>query len=164
MQAHAATADPVAALLTQLKQQLESLPSAGKLTEANAGTFYALAYNEYGQGRYDKALQFFKLLLIYRPTNTVYLLGAALCLQRLRSYEMAAAAFVVLSYLEPGVPQHALAQAECHLLCHEREQARETLVMTIDYCDRNPGHDTVRARAQAMLELMKAHHEPATTS
>lgn len=162
MQAHA-TADPVATLLSQLRQQLESLPSAGKLAGTDAGALYALAYNEFGQGRYDKALAYFKLLLIYRPTNTVYLLGAALCLQRLRRYEMAAAAFVALGYLEPGAPQHALALAECHLLCQERAQARDTLLMTIGYCDQNPGHDTVRARAQAMLELMKGQHEPAAT-
>ena len=153
--------DAVAQVLLQLKQELESLPSAQRMSEENAETVYALAYREYGQARYEQALKYFQLLLVYRPTNTVYLLGAALCLRRERRYELASAAFLALGFLEPTVPGHTLALAECQLLNHEHPQARDTLALVIGYCGNQPGHDPVRARAQAMLDLMSPHHEPA---
>lgn len=163
MQAHIAPPqDPVAEVLLQLKERLESLPSAKRLSDADAEAVYSLAYRDYGLARYDQALRYFQLLLVYRPTHTVYLLGAALCLQRLRSYALATAAFTALRYLEPDTPGHTLALAECQLLSREPVQARDTLVIAINYCDNHPGHDPVRARAAAMLELMKGQHEPAT--
>ncbi len=161
MQAHAApAADAVDAAITQLRQDLNALPSTRRLTDSDVNAVYALAYRDFSQARYDKALERFQLLLVYRPLNTVYMLGAALCLQRQRHYGLAAAAFGALRYLEPEAPRHILAMAECQLLNHEQAAASETLAEVIDFCDAHTGHDAIRARAQAMLELMKARHEP----
>jgi type III secretion system low calcium response chaperone LcrH/SycD len=143
----------------KLKQELESLPHTQRLTDADAEAVYALAYREYTQARYEEALRYFQVLLVYRPTHKVYLLGAALCLQRVRRYDLAIAAYGALSLLDPQQPSHTLALAECQLLCHEHAQARETLALVIDFCHDNPGHDPVRARAEAMLELMRSHNE-----
>ncbi len=161
-QAHVAPLpEALTQVLQQLRQELEALPSAQRMSDADAETVYALAYREYGQARYEQALKYFQLLLVYRPTHPVYLLGAALCLRRARRYQLAAAAFLALGFLEPTVPGHTLALAECQLLNHEHPQARDTLALVIGYCDQHPGHGPVRARAQAMLDLMSPHHEPA---
>lgn len=147
--------------VARLRSDLAALPSCSRLTDADANAIYALAYRDFGLARHDRALERFQLLLVYRPASTVYMLGCALCLQRLRRYELAAAAFGALRYLEPGVPGHTLALAECQLLSQERDEARQTLADTIAYCDAHPGHDAVRARAQAMLDLMRPRDEPA---
>lgn len=149
--------------IAQLRRDLAALPSSRRLTDDDVNAVYALAYRDFNQARFDRALERFRLLLVYRPLETVYMLGAALCLQRLGRYELAAAVFDALRYLEPQAPGHALALAECQLLAHEREQARRTLADTIDWCDAHAGnadHDAVRARALAMLELMRSRDEP----
>jgi type III secretion system low calcium response chaperone LcrH/SycD len=156
----ASSPDPVTALLSELKQQLESLPHLQRLTPADAETVYSLAYREYTQARYEQALRYFQLLLVYRPTHKVYLLGAALCLQRLRRYELAMAAYIALRFLDPDEPGHTLALAECQLLCHDHAQARDTFALVIDFCRGHAGHDSVCDRAQAMLQLMRPHEEP----
>ncbi len=156
--ASAPDADALAALLGDFKRELESLPSARRLTDADAEGFYALAYREFSRARYEEALRLFQLLLVYRPTNTVYLLGTALCLQRLRRYGAAVAVFAALRFLDPRQPSHTLAVAECQLLCHDHPGARETLARVIDYCVAHQGNEPVRARAQAMLELMRSQH------
>jgi type III secretion system low calcium response chaperone LcrH/SycD len=153
-------ASPIDAAATKLAQGLDSLPHTRRLTDADAEAVYAVAHGQFGQGRYDEALRSFQLLLVYRPTHTVYLLGAALCLQRMRRYDVAAAAYTALSLLEPQQPSHLLALAECQLLNQEPAQARETLTQLTDLCHGQPGHDLARARARAMLELMRAHDEP----
>lgn len=154
---------PVAGMLLDLQRELESLPHTQRLDDAQAEAVYALAYQEYNRARHDQALRYFQLLLVYRPTSTVYLLGAALCLQRLRRYEAAIRVFRALSLLDPQVPGHVLAMAECQLLCHERTQARESLEQLSAFCRDHRGHERVQARAQAMLELMKPHDEPLAT-
>jgi type III secretion system low calcium response chaperone LcrH/SycD len=151
--------DAVCDDLTAFAQGLESLPHAQRLTDADAEAVYAIAYRKYGQSHYEEALRYFQLLLVYRPTHKVYLLGTALCFQRLRRYGLAMAAYEALHILDPQDPGHTLALAECQLLCHDHAQARDTLARVIDFCRDNAGHDPVRARAQAMLELMRSPHE-----
>lgn len=150
----------VSPLIEELRQRFASLTSSEVLTDEDAEVLYALAYRDFNQASYAQALARFQMLLVYRPLNTVYMLGAALCLQRQRHYELAGAAFGALRYLEPDTPRHTLALAECQLLNHEQAAASATLAEVIDFCDAHPGHDAIRARAQAMLELMKARHEP----
>lgn len=148
-------------LIEELRQRFASVTSSEVLTDEDAEVLYALAYRDFNQASYAQALERFQLLLVYRPLNTVYMLGAALCLQRQRHYGLAAAAFGALRYLEPEAPRHILALAECQLLSHEQALARETLAEVIDYCNAHTGHDAIRTRAQAMLELMKPQHEHA---
>lgn len=150
--------DPVAAMVMEFKRELEALPHTSCLTTEDAEAVYTLAYREYTRARYPEALRFFQLLLVYRPTNSVYLLGAALCLQRMRRYERAIAAYIALHYLEPQQPGHMLAVAECQLLCHDHTAARESLAQVIDSNGASDSHDPVRARAQAMLELMRSQN------
>jgi type III secretion system low calcium response chaperone LcrH/SycD len=144
---------------TALGRRLEALPHLKRLTDADTEGIYSIAYREFGQGHYENALRYFKLLVVYRPTDRVYLLGAALCLRRLRRYELAIAAYGMLRSLEPGDPAHPLAQAECLLLCYRREQARELLVQVVGDCAKRSDADDVRARAQALLELMRPRND-----
>ncbi len=153
--------DRVVSVFTRIRHALALLPGSRRMSDGDARSLYALAYNEYAQGRYAKAYGCFQLLTVCRPDDTVYLLGLALCLQRLGRYTEAGLAFEALCTLEPGVPGHLLALAECQLLNHEQEPARQTLAATIGYCNTHPGHAQVHARAQAMLELMRLAHEPA---
>ncbi len=157
--AHESADSPV----LRLKRRLEALVPTAELTDDDAARIYALAYQEFNLTLYAQALERFQVLLVYRPLDTVYMLGAALCLQRLRRYGLAAAAFGALRFLEPANPGHRLAMAECQLLGHERDPARETLNEVIDYCATHPGHEAVSARAQAMLDLMRPHHESVAT-
>jgi len=149
-------------VLARIRQALALLPGSRRMSEADAQALYALAYNEYTQGRYAKALGCFQLLAVFRPEDTVYLLGLALCQQRLGCYTEASLAFEALCAQEPGVPGHMLALAECRLLNQEHDPARQMLEATIRYCAAHDGHAPVHARAQAMLELMRLAHEPVT--
>ena len=148
------------AILSDLKRQLEALPSRERLDDAQVEGLYALGYREFGQSRYAQALDYFKVALLYRPTNTVYLRAAAMCLQRMRNYELAVAAYTVLNFLEPSEPAHPLAIAECRLLRREHAMAREMLERAVSVSGSDGRHAAVRARALSILELMRSHHVP----
>jgi type III secretion system low calcium response chaperone LcrH/SycD len=144
---------------TALGRRLEALPHLKRLSDADTEGIYSIAYREFGQGHYEDALRYFKLLVVYRPTDRVYLLGCALCLRRLRRYELAIAAYGTLRSLEPDDPAHPLAQAECLLLCYRRDQARDLLVQVVEDCLQRSVAEDVRARAQALLELMRPQND-----
>lgn len=150
-----ASATPAAAMLAAFKRQLENMPFSGKMTPEAAEAVYAMAYREYTRARYEEAVKLFQLLLVYRPTNPAYLLGAGLCLQRLRRFDLAIAAYTALGFLDPEQPSHRLAVAECQLLKREHDAARSTLTEVIGYCRKHTSHDQILSRAQAMLELMR---------
>lgn len=153
-----AAPDALSALFARLRRELEQLPTRAHLTDADAQALYALAYREYGQARHEEALRYFQLLLVYRATDPVYLLGLALCLQRLRRYEHAEAAYSALTLLEPREPSYRLALAECQLLRHEHGVARQTLEIVTTLCAESGAHEQVLARAQAMLQLLRSEH------
>jgi type III secretion system low calcium response chaperone LcrH/SycD len=136
------------------------MPRPKHVSDADAEGIYTLAYGEFSNGRYESSLRQFQLLLLLRPTHRVYLLGAALCLQRLGRYVLAMAAYAALCFLAPEEPAHALAMAECQILLHEHAQACETLAQVVGACAGDARHEQVRARAQAMLDLMRPRHEP----
>jgi type III secretion system low calcium response chaperone LcrH/SycD len=150
--------EPLANLIRRMREHLENLPSAKRLQESDAEGLYALAYSEYSRNRYDEALRYFQLLLVYRPTNCTYLLGAALCLRRLRKYALAVLAYSALCMLQPRDASHALGLAECQLLSQQHEAARQSLGMVISFCGEDAVHAPVRARAEAILELMRPRH------
>jgi tetratricopeptide (TPR) repeat protein len=148
------------AILSDLKRQLEALPSRERLNDAQVEGLYALGYREFGRSRYAQALDYFKVALLYRPTSPTYLRAAALCLQRLRNYELAVAAYAALQFLEPNEPAHALAIAECRLLRREHAMAREMLERAVSLSGSDGRHAAVRARAHSILELMRSHDVP----
>lgn len=157
--------DPLAERLEFAKRiasELDDLPHTRKLTDADAEATYSVAYNQYARGDYEAAFELFRMLAAFRPANKTYMLGAALCMHRLHRYDGAIACYSALSVMDPADPAHMLATAECQLLAQHRAEAQETLQLVIEQCDESKGHETVRARAQAMLELLRSnHHEPA---
>lgn len=141
--------------LEKFKADLEALPSSKRLSQADADAVYALAWNAIAQGRNQDALRYFALLLLYRPTNTVYLTGQALAFQRLKLFDQAIVAYSFLGVLDPANPAHTLAVGECQLLKRELHAGRETLALVVRFCKENPGHDKVQARALGLMELTR---------
>ena len=146
---------PIEQALEKFRADLEALPSSQRLSQTDADAVYALAWNAIAQGRNHDALRYFALLLLYRPTNTVYLTGQALAFQRLKLYDEAIAAYSFLGMLDSANPAHTLAVGECQLLKRDMHTGRETLALVVRFCKENPGHDKVQARALGLMELTR---------
>lgn len=147
-------------VLADLKRRLEVLPSRERLTDADAEGLYTLAYREYEQAHYQQSLHFFQALLVYRPTDTVYLLGAALCLRGLQQYELALGIYGALHFLQPIEPRHTLAIAKCHLMRGNSACASAALAEFFDFCSFCFCDSKVLGQAKAMIDMISAHNEP----
>lgn len=149
------------AFAREIASRFETLPHVQAASDADAEATYAIAYNLFVAGNYEAALESFRLLVSVRPASRTYLLGAALCMQRLHRYAEAILGFKALGVMDPADPAHLLACAECQLLAQQREEAKATLAQVIEECGAGAAHEAVRARAQAMLDLLRTHHESA---
>ncbi len=151
------TADPIAELIAQL----EALPSAKRLTDADTEIIYSIAYNLAASGHYADALRRFSVLMLYRPTNVKYLKGWAVCNQMLGNHDVAIANFAFAANIEPDNPEHMLSIAECEIRKQDYAAARETLRLVIGYCKAKGGFDQILERAEAMLALVAKEVQPA---
>lgn len=147
------------ALGQRILAEFAAMPVARPLSDAQAEAVYAQAYHQFAQNNFEDALGFFRVLVAFRPADKTFLLGAALCLQKLGQWDAAIAGYTFLGLIDPHEPAHQLARAECQLLARKRDDAEKTLQLVLEECGALEAHAKVRARAQAMLELLRNHHE-----
>lgn len=111
------------ALGEDLCERLEALPSASRLTAEQLEAVYALAYAHVVQRQYDQALRVFALLSLYGPTRKHYLVGLALCLQKVGRHDEAASMYGVVLVLYPDAWEAALQMAECQAALGQTSEA-----------------------------------------
>src|SRR5438067_159398 len=105
-------AETMSQAVTELKTALDALPSNGKMSRVDAEAIYALAYSLVQHGQCESAFRYFSLLVLYNPTNAVYLNGLALAHKLLERYDAAITVYSMLGSFDPGNPDHTLAVAE----------------------------------------------------
>jgi type III secretion system low calcium response chaperone LcrH/SycD len=153
--------ETVSQAIGELKTALEALPSSRKMSRADADAIYALAYNFVAQGHYESAFRYFSVLVLYNPTNAVYLNGLALTHKLLERFDEAITVYSMLAVFDPGNPAHTLAVAECQLLKRDYEEGRRSLDMVVRFCRERGGNDRVLARAEALAAILKPGAAPA---
>lgn len=161
MSANTVVAPEMTHAIAQLVAQLDALPSANRLTDADTEIVYSIAYNLAVQGHYGDALRRFSVLMLYRPTNVKYLKGWAVCNQMLENYDVAIANFAFAANIEPENPEHMLSIAECQIRKQDYAAAKESLGVVIRYCKAKGDLGQILERAEAMHALVAKEVEPA---
>lgn len=158
------SADATASVL-ELKQSLEALPSSLRLSDASADALYSLAYHQAEQGRLTTALQYFSLLMLYRPTNNRYLQGLAHTYQLMERYDEALSIYSFLASVSTDPVAHSLAIAECLLLRGDVEEAKYTVELVLRHCEKDDSdaeaHGDLMGRATALSDLLRIAIEKA---
>lgn len=147
--------------LASLREQLKALPSSQRLSEKDGQVIYADAHGLVVQGRYGEACKRFELLTLYRSAEAKHWLGLGVCLKHLSCYDQAITAFAFAATLEPDIPEHMVAIAECELLKQETDQARDSLRSVVAFCREQRDADKTRVRAEALLGLITKGQPPA---
>ena len=138
-----------------LAAQLDTLPSASRLTPEQLEVVYALAYSHVAQHQYEQASPIFSFLCLYGPTRKHYLIGLALCLQMQERYEEAMDTYALILMLYPDHYDAALRTAECQLSCGQLAQAGETLALLQAIGREHPGKYPWLRQVTALQKLLK---------
>lgn len=140
----------------QLYDDLQALPSSGRLSAEQLEVIYALAYAHVTQGQYAQALPVFTILATYGPTRKHYLAGLALCLQQCGRYEEAIRMYSLLTVLFPDSPEPALQVVECLLMLGREGEAVDELDRVLYYISQSDGeYESLRPRAHVLRELAR---------
>ncbi|MQA40736.1 SycD/LcrH family type III secretion system chaperone [Rugamonas aquatica] len=115
---------------------------------------YALAYNLYGQARWEDALAMFDFLCAHDHLQRRFHIGRAACLQMHKQYERALVAYGVAHLMDVDDPDVGLRIAECLAGLGRHADARLALATVAVQVEGKPEHDAVGRRAQALFDLL----------
>lgn len=145
-----------AADLTEGKSPKEAMGLSDDYVEG----MYSFAYRLYGMGKYDQALQLFRLMVMLNPMEQRYLLGLAACFHMLKDYENASSSYMLCSILDPKDPLPYYHVSDCFLQLGDYPMAYDVLNLCISNATGKPDYETIKNRAEVSLEVLKQTYTP----
>jgi len=130
-----------------------------KIGDKETEALYAIAYNMYRTGQYEKALSLFKTLCFLDQLEPKYWFGLGATYQRLKNFERAASVYAYTTILEPDNPTPALHAAECLIALGKRYEAEGALLTALEFSEQNGKYEKERQRAKALLDTLKKQRD-----
>lgn len=120
---------------------------------------YSEAYRYYKNGLFEKAQEFFELLVLLNPLEPKYILGQAACLQMRKEYLMAVVVYDILSQAMPNSPLPHFYIYECAMQLNAYDDARKALEKVIELSELDSrSFSQMSDKAKVMLEGLLALH------
>lgn len=116
---------------------------------------YAQAYNFYQTGRYNDALQIFRLLVVLNPGEMKYALGIAASLHMMKEYQEAVEAYTLCSVLDPLNPVPHYHMSDCFVGMRDRHSAKIALETAIRKAGDKPEYQILKDRASLTIKNLK---------
>jgi len=121
---------------------------------------YSFAYRLYTMGKYDQALQLFRLMVMLNPMESRYLLGLAACYHMLKDYDNASSSYMLCSILDPDDPLPYYHASDCFLQLEDLPMAYDSLRLCIIQSEGKPDYDQIKNRAEVSMEVLKQTYKP----
>jgi len=121
---------------------------------------YSFAYRLYTMGKYDQALQLFRLMVMLNPMESRYLLGLAACYHMLKDFDNASSSYMLCSILDPADPVPYYHASDCFLQLEDLPMAYDSLRLCIIQCEGKPDYEKIKSRAEVSLEVLKQTYDP----
>ncbi|WP_374608487.1 SycD/LcrH family type III secretion system chaperone [Diaphorobacter nitroreducens] len=122
------------------------------MNELQYEALYTVGHDLYTQARYEEASKLFGFLVMHNHLERRFIMAYAAALQMARDYANAISLYTFASVLDLGDPLPGFHTAECLIGLGMRNEAREGLAIVLREC--GDGHADLRARAQALLDLL----------
>lgn len=127
-----------------------------RLSDEQAEVVYFVGHTLFTQGKFEKALNVFKLILLYRPFDPRNLEAYATTLKRLGRFEEAIPVYVsALIFGELSSPSPSIHIAECLAALGRSDESEKMLRPILDLTELNSAYAGVRARAENLLSVLK---------
>jgi len=141
--------------LDELKIKLSTLPSFNRFSDEQVELIFSLGSTHFNQGKISLALDFFQILLIYRPLDPRFLFSVGLCLKNLGRYQEAIAPFCAAMGLDENPINAGLHLAECLAAMGKVNEAQSLLNPIIDLSKIDNSYDSLVKRAESLKDLLE---------
>jgi type III secretion system low calcium response chaperone LcrH/SycD len=125
------------------------------LTDVMVEGMYGQAYRLYYTGKYRDASQIFRMLLMISPSEVKYAMGFAACFHMLKEYKGAAAAYSLVSSMDPNSPVPFYHASDCYIKLGDPFSAIVALEMAIKNAGTKPEFRSIKDRASMTIEGLK---------
>lgn len=142
--------------ITEGKSPKEAMGLSNEYVEG----MYSFAYRLYTMGKYDQALQIFRLLVMLNPLEPRYLLGLAACYHMLKDYDNASSCYMLCSILDPTDPLPYYHVSDCFIQLEDLEMAYDSLNLCIEHAKNKTDYKKIQDRAEVSLEVLKKSYTP----
>lgn len=116
---------------------------------------YALGYNLYNQGKFDKAAEAFLFLTFYNHLEPRYAKALGAALQMLEHYQQAVSVYTLALVLDAMDPDPMLRVGECLIAMGMVEEAIESLEAAVLAAAEIGRHEVSKLRAQMLLQILR---------
>lgn len=131
-----------------------SLKSLSGVSDEKEETVYAQAYLLYNSGRYNDAIEIFRVLIMLNTSEPKYMMGLAACFHMMKAYDAAISTYTLVSFLDPDNPIPYFHTSDCALQLGDKLSAMVALQMAIKRADK-PEFKTLRERAEITMSGLK---------
>jgi type III secretion system low calcium response chaperone LcrH/SycD len=125
------------------------------LTDVMIEGMYGQAYRLYNTGKYRDASQIFRLLLMINATEVKYAMGFAACFHMLKEYKGAAAAYTLVSSMDPESPVPFYHASDCYIKQGDLLSATVALEMAIKRAGNKPEFRAIKDRATMTIQGLR---------
>jgi Flp pilus assembly protein TadD len=140
-------------MFAQLKNELDTSPGAGRLTDEYLEPIYVLAHGAYRKGDYEQAAKYFAVMAVYRPTSRRVLMSLAASQFMVQRYDHAASTYGFLNLFYPDDAEILCRYGKALILLGETAGAKRILAQAAAL----PGSEgSFSAKAKALLDLVES--------
>lgn len=126
------------------------------LSDAMMEGMYSFGYRLYNTGKYDQAIQLFRLLVMLDPTQAKFSLGLAACFHMMKDYKNAATTYVLCSIIDGKDPLPHYHASDCYIEMHQPELAIAALELCLERCEARPEYIGIKDRAKISIENLQS--------
>ncbi|MDH4470010.1 MAG: SycD/LcrH family type III secretion system chaperone [Verrucomicrobiae bacterium] len=120
-------------------------------------SLYALGFELYGAGEFEKAADLFRLLCLYDPEKSRNWIALGGANQQRGEYQLAIAAFVMASFQEPLSPEPRLYAAHSFIDLMDLSAALEATKQALELCEKRDDKKEVQSRASSLLQALESY-------
>ena len=134
-------------------QEGYSIAAAMGFSKDKLEAVYAIGYQFFNQGKYEKAMRLFGFLLIHEQSDRRFFIAFGTCLQMLNAPDEAIKYLSIASVWEPSDPAPAVKIAECLLSLNRSSEAYELLKKIDEEFGSLSQFKEISARVKSMLNF-----------
>lgn len=117
---------------------------------------YAQAYRLYNTGKYEEAIQQFRILIMMNSMETKYILALAACFHMIKDYPNAIQTYTMYSVLDPENPLPHYHTSDCFIQLKDYLSAMISLELAISRAEGKEQYSKIKERALLGLESLKS--------
>lgn len=130
-----------------------------KISQDELESLYTVGHTFYSQGKFDKAANIFRFLVMYNHFEVRYVIALGGALQMLGDYEGALNAYGQGHSMDPDDPSILMHVSACFLALNDLTNATSSLNTVLFLFEDKPEHKEIVDRAKGLIDLIEQNKD-----